>query len=244
MEDSEVTCISSDTCSKRLVERDYMSLPMPPPGVAAMPLLHPVDALLASVNSNPYFIGSMMLMLNLGGRFIALELSRAQETFFQNVWVRRLLIFTVIFVGTRNVAVAFWMSIFVILVLGYLLNENSDLCVYTGSSTCKRKSGFVGGVSANATMMPSMHSMPSQQGGVQGLSPEESAIFRSLSEKVQRTTTTAISQSQNAEDAEDARNATNTANADKKKMEDESLVQNYMQNMMMLRNDGVFNPRF
>ena len=77
----------------------------------------PIDAALMALNSNPYFIGTMMLMRNLGGRFIAMEVTKSQEQFFQNPWVRRILIFTVLFVGTRNVLVAFWMSLIIILLM-------------------------------------------------------------------------------------------------------------------------------
>jgi len=112
-----------------------MSFPMPPGSSmgalgAAAAVQSPFEQAILGINSNPYFIGTMMLMLNLGGRFIAMEMSKGQEQFFQNVWVRRLLLFTVVFVGTRNVIVAFWMSLVIILILGYLFNENSDLCIF------------------------------------------------------------------------------------------------------------------
>jgi hypothetical protein len=82
----------------------------------------------------------MMLLLNLGGRFISMEITKNQEQFFQNPWVRRMLIFTVLFVGTRNVMVAFWMTLIIILCIGYLFNENSSLCLFhfgTSGSSCK-----------------------------------------------------------------------------------------------------------
>jgi len=104
--------------------------------------INPVDSLLMSVNSNPYFIGLMMLLLNLGGRFISMEMSQSQELFFQNPWIRRLLIFTIIFVGTRNIIVAFIMTFFIILFIGYLFNENSSLCIFKNGipgSECKDK---------------------------------------------------------------------------------------------------------
>lgn len=90
----------------------------------------PFDGFIMAINGNPYFIGFMMLILNLGGRFIGLELTKSQETFLQNVWIRRLLIFIVLFMGTRNVLVAFWMWLVVIFLLGYVLNENSSMCIF------------------------------------------------------------------------------------------------------------------
>lgn len=70
--------------------------------------LSPIDAFLNIFNTNPYFIGLTMLILNLGGRFLSLEVTKKQEQFLQHPWVRRLLIFIVIFVGTRSIYVAFW----------------------------------------------------------------------------------------------------------------------------------------
>ena len=100
----------------------------------------PIEAFANVFNSNPYFIGLMMLLLNLGGRFIMLEVTKEQEKFFQNPWVRRFLIFTVLFVATRNLIVAGIMTLIMVLFLGYLFNENSSLCLFgkTGNAaaTC------------------------------------------------------------------------------------------------------------
>lgn len=91
---------------------------------------NPLDILMASVNSNPYFIGIMMLLLNLGGRFLSLEISKDQEKILSMPMVRRFFLFAILFVATRNVVIAGGLAILVILCLGYLFNENSDLCLW------------------------------------------------------------------------------------------------------------------
>jgi hypothetical protein len=192
---------------------------MPPP-------IHPADATLQYINSNPYFIGLMMLTLNLGGRFISLELSKSQEAFFQNPWVRRFLIFTVLFVGTRNIAVAFWMTLLVVLVLGHLLNENSPLCIYTGSSECKT------GKTVTGPAPPTGISMGPPIAAVPGLSHEESTIYKTLHDKVAR-----FSQTTQQSSKEDEKER-------EKEKEKQSVAQTYLQNMMMLRAEGFANPRF
>ena len=109
--------------------------------MTGMPVGSPFDIFVTSLNSNPYFIGLMMLLLNLGGRFVSMEMSSGQERFFQNQWVRRALIFSIMFVGTRNVTVAFIMSSIIILCIGYLFNENSSLCIFKAGvpgSTCNK----------------------------------------------------------------------------------------------------------
>jgi hypothetical protein len=87
------------------------------------------DALLASIqqiNVNPYMLGFAYILLNLGGRFMVLSVSPAQEAFLQNIVFRPLLLFAIMFIGTRNLIVAFWLTLIIIIVIHYLLNENSS----------------------------------------------------------------------------------------------------------------------
>lgn len=135
--------------------------------VAQLTAISPIDAFLQLFNNNPYFIGIMMLILNLGGRFISLEVTKQQEQFLQHPWVRRVLIFTVLFIATRNLWVAFWTTLTVVLFLGYLFNENSSLCLFgqggTAGSSCSKASS------------------PSEE-----MTPEEKEILQRLSAKAQR----------------------------------------------------------
>ena len=96
----------------------------------AGPVINPVDVIMSSINTNPYFIGSMMLLLNLGGRFLSMEVTKGQEKFLSRPDVRRFFLFAVLFVATRNFVIAAGLSIIVIFLLGYLLNENSELCLW------------------------------------------------------------------------------------------------------------------
>ncbi len=82
-----------------------------------------------TLNTNPYFTGMLMLLLNLGGRFLSMELSPKQEEFLQQRWLRPLIFFTVIFVATRNLAVAFWMTLALFIILWVLANEMSPFCI-------------------------------------------------------------------------------------------------------------------
>ena len=78
------------------------------------------------VNMNPYLLGLAYILLNLGGRFMVMSVSPGQERFLQNIVFRPLLLFAIMFIGTRNLIVAFWLTFIVILCLHYLLNEESD----------------------------------------------------------------------------------------------------------------------
>jgi hypothetical protein len=120
---------------------------------AVLPVPTPLDTFANAFNANPYFIGLMMLILNLGGRFISLEVTKGQEKFFQNPWVRRFLIFTVLFVATRNLIVALVMTFVIVLFLGYLLNENSSLCLFGKGVKAEGMQGKVQGDSLTVEEM-------------------------------------------------------------------------------------------
>ena len=107
-------------------------------------------------------------MLNMGSRLLPFELSKGQEQFLNQAWFRRIVIFVIFFVATRNFITAFWLAFLIILSIGYLFNENSSLYLF-GSPT---KSNISGEVS---------RSQP-----VAGLTPEETMILKSLTDKSEK----------------------------------------------------------
>jgi hypothetical protein len=77
------------------------------------------------VASSPFFIGIMMLILNIGSRYITHEMSDSDEEYSQNILLRRIAIFAACFVGTRNVIVSIILTAgFVILASGFLRNKS------------------------------------------------------------------------------------------------------------------------
>lgn len=140
-----------------------MSLPAAVASIPQMVVSNPIDILFTSINTNPYFIGLMMLLLNLGGRFLSLEISKDQEKFLSRPIVRRFFLFAVLFVATRNIVVAASLAILVILVLGYLFNENSELCLWKSCTVKEEK--------------------PQIQESFIGLTPEEAMILKRLQDK-------------------------------------------------------------
>ena len=137
---------------------------MPPPVAAAVGPLNPLEAMISGINTNTYFIGLSMIFLNLGGRHLAMGLTPEQDRFFQNPWIRRGMLFVVIFVATRNVFTALWMSIGLVLVIGYLFNEHSDLYLF-----------------GEPVPAPPPPAPPAK-----GLTPEENEIYKRLHEKAQK----------------------------------------------------------
>jgi len=153
-----------------------------------------------------------MLMMNLGGRFLSQELSKGQENFFQHPWVRRVLLFVILFMGTRNIMIAGAMWVVVVVLIGYVLNENSAFCIFGPSkapaTTCSGQgvvSGFtnlpsavsVSDITADRTVItgpaPSAAPPPTAIKNTEepfvprpkGLSQEEAEILAKLSKKAE-----------------------------------------------------------
>jgi hypothetical protein len=120
------------------IQSSIQSVPPPPGMPPALPppsggsYIDPISSILFSLSTNPYLIGVFMILLNLGGRFLPLELTKNQEAFLQSPIVRPLILFTVIFIATRNLAVAFWLTLAIFSILWFLANEKSDWCIVPG----------------------------------------------------------------------------------------------------------------
>lgn len=98
----------------------------PSTGAATTTMADSVLMSIQDINMNPYLLGCAYILLNLGGRFMVLSVSPGQEAFLQNIIFRPLLLFAIMFIGTRNLVVAFWLTLVILIVLHYLLNEESD----------------------------------------------------------------------------------------------------------------------
>jgi hypothetical protein len=60
-------------------------------------------SVLDAINTNKFFIGVMMILLNIGSRHLVDEFSGSQEEYSRNLLLRRIAIFAVCFIATRDV---------------------------------------------------------------------------------------------------------------------------------------------
>lgn len=58
------------------------------------------------LNDNKFFLGTMLILLNIGSRYLVDEFSIEPSKYTQNLILRRLAVFAVCFVGTRDVIVS------------------------------------------------------------------------------------------------------------------------------------------
>lgn len=95
--------------------------------------LNYINSYLTNVNSSKITIGIAMIMFNLGSKYIIMDISKNQEQFFKNIIIRRLTLFCIFFVATRDVFVSLVLTaVFVVLAFG-LFNQDSKYCILSNS---------------------------------------------------------------------------------------------------------------
>jgi hypothetical protein len=82
-----------------------------------------------SLNNSKFFAGLIMLIMNIGSKYITIELSKTQEEYIRYTLGRQILIFAILWMGTRDIIVALVLTCVFILFADYLLNDNSKYCI-------------------------------------------------------------------------------------------------------------------
>jgi hypothetical protein len=88
-----------------------------------------VGSMFHSINNSKFFAGLVMIMLNIGSKYITIKLSKSQEEYLGGVIARQMLIFSIIWMGTRDVLISLAMTAVFIVLTDHLFNEQSDYCV-------------------------------------------------------------------------------------------------------------------
>ena len=89
----------------------------------------PITQVVGYLSANPWLAGVCYVILNLGGKHIAMNLTPEQEKLLGSLWIRPIIIFCLCFVATRNVVTAFWLTMIFMLVFYVILYEASPFCL-------------------------------------------------------------------------------------------------------------------
>ena len=84
---------------------------------------------LYSLNDSKFFAGIVMLVMNIGSKYAVVELSHTQESFMKYTLGRLLLIFSILWVGTRDIFISLFLTAVFVVLVDYLFNENSRYCI-------------------------------------------------------------------------------------------------------------------
>jgi hypothetical protein len=82
-----------------------------------------------ALNNNKYFIGIVLLTLNLLSRFVPIKLTKNQKKLLQHNLFKQIIIFSIAFSVTRDIILSVTVTAAFHILATHLLNENSKLCI-------------------------------------------------------------------------------------------------------------------
>lgn len=85
-----------------------------------------MEAILQYLNGNKFFWGVTMLLLNFGSKYIIGDLGKIHEQFLANEFVKKLITFSLFFVATRDIIIAFVLTILYVLIVDGVLHEKRN----------------------------------------------------------------------------------------------------------------------
>jgi hypothetical protein len=84
---------------------------------------------LNNLNNNKFFAGLVMILLNIGSKYISIKLSKTQESYLKHSVARQLLIFAICWMGTRDIITSLILTTVFIVLTQHLFHEKSKFCI-------------------------------------------------------------------------------------------------------------------
>ena len=117
--------------------------PAPIPGVPGQPPIVPsvggapepsgffgyINHHIKYLNESKYFAGMVMIMLNVGSKFVSIKFSKSAEEYFKMNVTKQLLVFSMAWMATRDIYTALVITAVFVVLSDHLFNEESQFCV-------------------------------------------------------------------------------------------------------------------
>lgn len=100
-----------------------------------------INNAISSLNSSTFFAGLMMICLNIGSRYIQLNLDESTESYIKYALTKEILVFTISWMATRNIYSALVLTAVFVVLADFALNEKSKYCILPKDFIKSRKLG-------------------------------------------------------------------------------------------------------
>ena len=81
------------------------------------------------LNNSKFFAGVIMILLNIGSKFITIQFSKSTEEYMKWSVSKQLLVFAMAWMGTRDIYTALGLTAVFTILSEFLFNEESQLCI-------------------------------------------------------------------------------------------------------------------
>ena len=82
-----------------------------------------------SLNSSKFFAGIVMILLNVGSKFISIQFSKSTDEYLKMSVSKQLLVFSMAWMGTRDIYTALGLTAVFVVLSDHLFNEESHFCI-------------------------------------------------------------------------------------------------------------------
>ena len=81
------------------------------------------------LNNSKFFAGVIMILLNVGSKFITIQFSKSTEEYMKYTLTKQILVFAMAWMGTRDIYTALGLTAVFTILSEHLFNEESSLCI-------------------------------------------------------------------------------------------------------------------
>ena len=81
------------------------------------------------LNNSKFFAGIIMIPLNVGSKFIAIQFSKSTEEYMKYTVSKQILVFSMAWMGTRDIYTSLGLTAVFTILSDHLFNEESSLCI-------------------------------------------------------------------------------------------------------------------
>ena len=82
-----------------------------------------------TLNNSKFFAGVVMILLNVGSKFITIQFSKSTEEYLKMTVTKQILVFAMAWMGTRDIYTSLVLVAVFTILSEHLFNEESDYCI-------------------------------------------------------------------------------------------------------------------
>jgi hypothetical protein len=90
---------------------------------------------ITAINNSKLFAGLMIITLNISSKFVTIKLSKTMEAYLKFSFSRDILVFTISWMGSRDLKIALFITLLFKILMDFLFNEESVFCCLPESFT-------------------------------------------------------------------------------------------------------------
>ena len=81
------------------------------------------------LNNSKFFAGVIMILLNVGSKFISIQFSKSTEEYLKMSLSKQILVFAMAWMGTRDIVTALLLTAVFVILSEHIFNEESPYCM-------------------------------------------------------------------------------------------------------------------